>query len=391
MAEYDSGVSMGSGYPPPVGYTVKTKTVAQGASSTASASHAATQSSTTAVTLNRTVTDYSDGSGDLFGVFGTVLYVAKTVNLKVVADYQERSYQSVFEKSDSFERSAMVDAAEASGGSSATKGGESGTYSRKEDYAANSLTVRYKTGAGVAEAHSMTVVPPPVVLELAPYTSDQVVPGSVQFTWMGTSYVDFEGVIYRGRTDLLPGIASGTIDYRTGLVSMTDYVPGANPAAFTLDSLWTRNGPQEPIASVAFNTTMSPVRPAGLVLSVVDVTGIQLTATADMDGLFNENHVYGKIDYETGLVELQFGDYVTAATLPDAVKAEWWYDEEEIGEDGKIWRPWPVLGDTLRYNVIAYAYLPLPADIIGVDAVRLPQDGRVPIFRPGDVALVMHT
>lgn len=390
MAEYDSGVSMGSGYPPAVGYTVKTKTVSRSASSAASASHTATQSTTAAVTLERTVTDHSDGSGDLFGVYGSVLYVAKTVNLKVVADYEESSYQTVFEKSDAFEQSTIEESVAAASGST-TKGGESGTYAMREEYAASSLTVRYKTGAGVPEAHSMTVTPPPVAIELAPYTADQVVPGSVRFTWMGTVYDDFEGVIYRGRTDLLPGTASGSIDYRTGVVTMTDYVPGADPAAFSLDSLWTRNGPQEPIASVAFNTTMAPVRPAGLVVSVVDTTGDQLVATADMDGLFGENHVYGKIDYETGLVELQFGDYVTDALLTDEVKAEWWYDPEEIGADGKIWRPWPVLGDTLRYNVIAYSYLPLPADIIGVDAVRLPQDGRVPIFRPGDVAIIMHT
>lgn len=375
---------------PTTGYTVQAQSVASTSTAAASASHSATQASADAVTLTRTVTDYSDGSGDLFGVYGTVLYVAKQVNLKVVVDYSESSYQAVFEKSDEFERNVFSVGGVSSSGSNTNKGGETGSFSMREDYAANSLTVRYKTGAGVAEAHAMTVTPAPLEIELAPYTSDQVVPGSVRFTWMGTVYEDFEGVLYRGRSELLPGTASGTLDYRTGVATLTDYVPGPNPAAFTLDSLWTRNGPQEPIASIAFNTAMAPVRPSGLVLSVVDTTGAQLTATADLDGLFAENHIYGKIDYETGLVELQFGDYVTDALLTDEVKAEWWYDPEDVRDDGKIWRPWPVLGDTLRYNVVAYTYLPLPADIIGVDAVRLPQDGRVPIFRPGDVALIMH-
>ncbi|MGD7392272.1 hypothetical protein ACQCQ2_26995, partial [Ralstonia pseudosolanacearum] len=36
-------------------------------------------------------------------------------------------------------------------------------------------------------------------------------------------------------------------------------------------------------------------------------------------------------------------------------------------------------------------YLPLSADVLGLDPVRLPLDGKVPIFRTGDVAVVHHT
>jgi hypothetical protein len=31
------------------------------------------------------------------------------------------------------------------------------------------------------------------------------------------------------------------------------------------------------------------------------------------------------------------------------------------------------------------------ADIIGIDPVRLPSDGKVPIFRPGSLCVVGHT
>ena len=53
--------------------------------------------------------------------------------------------------------------------------------------------------------------------------------------------------------------------------------------------------------------------------------------------------------------------------------------------------PRPVWVDTLRYNAVSYSYLPLNADILGLDPVRLPADGRVPIFRIGDVAVIHHT
>ena len=38
-----------------------------------------------------------------------------------------------------------------------------------------------------------------------------------------------------------------------------------------------------------------------------------------------------------------------------------------------------------------YAYIPLDASILGVDPVRLPADGRAPIYRPGDVVMILHT
>ena len=40
---------------------------------------------------------------------------------------------------------------------------------------------------------------------------------------------------------------------------------------------------------------------------------------------------------------------------------------------------------------MAYSYLPLDAALLGIDPVRLPSDGRVPIFRPGGFAVVGHT
>jgi hypothetical protein len=63
----------------------------------------------------------------------------------------------------------------------------------------------------------------------------------------------------------------------------------------------------------------------------------------------------------------------------------------ERGTDGKIFRPEPVAASSLRYSAVAYSYLPLDADLLGIDPVRLPSDGRVPIFRPGGFAVVGHT
>ncbi|PVY62744.1 hypothetical protein C8E08_0005 [Paracidovorax citrulli] len=214
----------------------------------------------------------------------------------------------------------------------------------------------------------------------------------MRFAWMGETYEDFEGVLYRGRTSNAPGIASGSMDYAAGLARMTDYVVGPSPTTVTLQSLWTRRVPWS-TGSIFFRTQSAPLKPGGVVLSVLDLHGNALTATTGTDGAFAGTHMRGRMDFESGVGELQFGDFVDPATLTDGQKAEWWYSAADVGavEAGKIWRPWPVDPTTLRINSVSYSYLPIDADILGLDPVRLPPDGRVPIYRKGTYVVVGHT
>jgi hypothetical protein len=59
-------------------------------------------------------------------------------------------------------------------------------------------------------------------------------------------------------------------------------------------------------------------------------------------------------------------------------------------EAGKVWRPWPVDPASLRYNTVSSFYLPVDPAIVGLDPVRLPQDGRVPKHRKGRVVIIGH-
>ena len=43
---------------------------------------------------------------------------------------------------------------------------------------------------------------------------------------------------------------------------------------------------------------------------------------------------------------------------------------------------------SVRYNAVAYTYIPLDSEILGLSATRLPPDGRVPIFRVGDIGVI---
>lgn len=363
---------------------------------------ASTQTSKISTTTRKVVTD--TGTGQLHGTFGTVGYVAKSISVKVVADYDETSFSSNYESADSWESlnatgesggpSPGPSVTEGGGGSASAKGGAYGSTSSKELYGSSTLMVRYKTGVASPTSVTETYTPPGTVVDLCPYTKDQVVPGSVRFTWMGTVYEDYEGVIYRGRTLSNPGTPSGYLSYTSGLAAMEDYVVSGSPTAFTLDALWTRKG-RASVANMTFATSLAPLKPSALILSVVDTGGTQRIGTSALDGSITGTHIRGVVDYESGLVEVQFGDYVLDSSLTAAQKLEWWYSAGDIITSGpsigKIWRPWPVDPDTLRYSFVSYFYLPLDASILGLDPVRLPQDGRVPIFRPGGFAVVGHT
>lgn len=372
----------------PIQYISRPYSITSSVGSSANLSQESGVTSDNRVVVVHTVTD--DGAGGFIGDLGTVNYVGKGVSLRVVRfDRNTTSYKADHE--DAVEFARVVSDGVGSSTSSSRKGGEYGTASVGEEmFAGSSLVARYRVAPAVPLAKTMTFTPPGISFDICPYTSDAVVPGSLQFTWMGQTYVDFDGVIYRDRTGGSPGIVSGTINYASGHVLMTDYVVG--PDGFALQSLWTRRAKWR-TASVFFRTQSAPIKPSGFVLSLIDSTGAALTATGGLDGALTGDHVYGKIDYASGVVELQFGDYVLDTGLTPAQKTEWWYNPADVGAviADKIWRPWPVDPTTLRYNSVAYFYLPLDADILGLDPVRLPPDGRVPIFRVGGYAVIGHT
>jgi len=361
-------------------------------SSSTSAAHSVATAETTEtqeIVLHQLVDDRSTGG---LGVWGTVDYTAKLLNVKLVdKTKQTNNYSSDYEDAVEFEES--VTGLPGSSGSESKKGGTYGTAAVGEEVlSASSVRVSYAVGSATATSTSESVVAPSVSLDLCPYTNDQIVPNSVRFGWMGHTYEDYDGAIVRDRTTGDAGTVSGTMDYANGLANMTDYVVGANPQTITIQSLWTTRRSWL-TASIFMRTQAAPLRPTGFVMNLSDSQGNAITATGDALGAITGTHLRGKITYETGEVDLQFGDYVLDSSLTAAQKAEWWYDADDVGavQAGKIWRPWPVDPTTLRYNSVAYFYLPLDAELLGIDPVRLPQDGRVVIYQPGGRAVIGHT
>lgn len=245
-------------------------------------------------------------------------------------------------------------------------------------------TVSY-WAANLPTTQTDTLTTSGIQMDLTEFYAERIVPGSINFLYAGKNYFDRNGALYYD-LDIGTGAATlaGSVNYQTGEANITAWTPN-QPAGYAVKSLLTALDGR-PVDEVTFRIPVSPVRPGSFQFIATKVTGGLLNVTADTEGNITSAGVSGRIDYSTGTVRIRFGTRVTAAgneTMP-------WYDADLIGADGKIFRPELVFADTIKYNAVGYTYLPLDSNILGLDPVRLPQDGRVAIYRPGGFVVIGH-
>ncbi|CAG2126921.1 hypothetical protein LMG31506_00239 [Cupriavidus yeoncheonensis] len=248
-----------------------------------------------------------------------------------------------------------------------------------------SVDVEYMTTSGSATQQTATMSQ--WGINLMYQYAETMVPGSTMFTWAGATYYDdLVGNLYSGFNPLTnAGTLSGSINYSTGLATITQWTSGgAN--SLSLKSMLTTQG-NVPVDFASFRIPAAPVVPGSLQIQFSPVTGGSVSVTANADGSISGTNVLGLVNYQTGVVNLRFGKLVTAAGNESQV----WYNAAAVTADGKIFKPYPAFASTIVFNAVAYSYLPLDASILGLDPVRLPTDGRVPIFQKGYVVVVHHT
>ena len=178
-------------------------------------------------------------------------------------------------------------------------------------------------------------------------------------------------------------IQRGTLNYATGEAVLSSWTAGSSGVLRRVSAVTTLG--EALCSAFFFRTATAPIRPGSLSVQFPRSSGVQ-TATVSADGQFTAPGVVGTADFESGLVRLGFGAMVVAA----GHESEPWYDADAVQADGKIFRPDPIVASALRYSGVAYSYLPLDAQLLGIDPVRLPSDGRVPMFRNGRMCVVGH-
>lgn len=248
------------------------------------------------------------------------------------------------------------------------------------------VTVRYRKTDSETSVVDEEYILEELLIDVTPAFREVVVSGSLVFTLGGKRYYDRLGTLV---TDVNPltdaGVVAGTVSYGSGVCHVTYWAPNATNT-IALNGMLTEIGGQV-VDSAVFRIPTAPVRPGSVQILFSPVTGGTVDVTADSSGIIEGDGIFGTVNYQTGVVRVQFGDMVTAVGNEDEI----WYDADAIDAEGKIFKPAMALADTIRYNAIGVTYLPLDADILGLDTVRLPADGRVPIFAPAYVAVVHHT
>ncbi len=243
----------------------------------------------------------------------------------------------------------------------------------------NILFVADNTNTPTTETHTAQYLE----LDLTPRFNEIIVPGSVSFELGGEIYYENAGrLFYKLNIATGQGINAGNINYRTGKVIITAWVPGV-AANFKLISLLTTMD-KNVVSQVCFRLPAIPIVPQSFQLLGTTLDDTDFSVVSDADGKLTDPALKGFIDVQTGLVTVFFGEKVVAA----GNEAEPWYDAALVDADGNIWKPKQVFVDGLKYNATAYTTVPLNSDLLGIETTRLPLDGRVTIFRPGDMIVV---
>ncbi len=224
-----------------------------------------------------------------------------------------------------------------------------------------------------------------IEIDVLPYNAEVIAPSSLNIKWGAKTYFDKLGTLYTD-LDTKTGSATtaGTVSYRDGILYLKNWqwTDGSAPIITALVTSIDGN----PVDAVTFRTPAAPIRPGSLQVRATATDGTKITASAAYSGQINSTLATGTVDFEFGTASIKFGKLVD---ITDQVKQQAWYNSA-TDSNGKTWQPIPVFAETIMYNADAYTYLPIDSSVVKIDTVRLPQDGRVPIFRRGDSILIRN-
>jgi len=251
------------------------------------------------------------------------------------------------------------------------------------------IQVKYRDTSGTGSS-STTVTADKLKFDLTQGFDEQILSSSVRFKLGADTFIDRTGLLYRNiDSSTGSGSQSGTIQYGTGVIELESWTPNVDNQ-LTLQSLTTTTD-MLPIHHVSFRTPTIPIRPGSLTVVVGKIAGGQLTLTANEAGIIETDEAHGSINYETGFVDIYFYKKTKKSDHPEIVNEDWYDPLLDYTDTGNtVWVNAPVWIDatSVRYNAVAYTYIPLDSEILGLSATRLPPDGRVPIFRVGDIGVI---
>ena len=182
------------------------------------------------------------------------------------------------------------------------------------------------------------------------------------------------------------GTTVGTMTPAQGEVVLNSWEPGSATAISNWRGVAAApiNGSDTPYSTYAivFRVPTAPLKPGSFSLLGTMQDGTTFNVTADANGYINATRVKGKVNYTTGVG-------VVVGVSPSAAGGQTLTDLAFLGVPSIVSGYVDLIqAETMRFNAVAYSYLPLDPVLLGLDPTRLPSDGRVPIFRPADFVVV---
>lgn len=229
--------------------------------------------------------------------------------------------------------------------------------------------------------------------ELTVPAPEFIVPGSYQFKLGGLNLIDrASGVIFANWNEQTSaGIAVGQINNATGDVVVNYNAVRNDITDLSCDvvSMATGIGAAAAVNKVVFRTQASPLRPSGLQFLARRASDTALLRAESQ----NNGGIGGGFDASDVLDELVQPGSIGSYTLPIIpVPTSGGSASGNVDyQTGIVTLAFsqPVILSTLTYNAVAYNTVPLDPDVLGLNPVKLPTDGRVPIFQPG-YQVVIH-
>jgi len=223
-----------------------------------------------------------------------------------------------------------------------------------------------KAGAGAA---SSVVVALPAVWEMQLPVPAGLTLGlsGLVFTVGGAVYAASAGALSRGWS-----VATGAADAAAGTVLGTGRITVAKPPAGSANDVVLVSASVDKSGSLTVGQGVFRVASTPLKVGVFQIQAGALVGSADDAGLISGGGWEGRVDYQRGIVE--------------------WSRVMGVVTGYASWQAFaPIAASALSYNAVFLQYLPLDKDLLGLDTVRLPLDGKVPIFRAGDLVVVHNT
>lgn len=252
------------------------------------------------------------------------------------------------------------------------------------------LVINYRD-TSTASTSTTTVTASELCIDLTDGYTETMLTGSLRFVLGTSTYIDRAGMLYRDPS-VTDGSATyaGTLQYSGGLVKVTSWNTGDTNST-TLQSLVTTMDTLK-VSKIAFRSAVMPLRSESVTIQATRADGGTITITPPASGVVDTATVSGSFSWDYGMGQFIFRDKTQITDSNRAtIEAKAWYDKSlEYTEESKTYinAPIEVVADSVTYSAVGYTYIPLDAEILGLSATRLPTDGRVPIFRVGDIAVV---